>query len=567
MNRRLLPAMLCCVLLPACGDMDGGSGERATFGATSGADGALAPMIMVAIDSLHPAYLALDRNGDANGAPGNWLMPNVRGFLEKATWYPNARCFLPSATDMNHVNALAGTSSGQTGILGVKSQMKGWDGDGKPVIEGTSLSWLRDDQGRPLDTLFHAWKRAFPGEKTAFVAGKGWVAEMFDVPEKPVDFIVTGDAHPSYVPDPVKRSYTDPPTDLDGRCDPESKKQRLLASIMEAAASHAPSDKWTVNATLKVLDNEKPSMVYVLMAQLDDIGHALGAAHDPSEFVPKYFPYQPDAPMCVAKPKYQLVSSRDRRIYREAILDAVRDVDFQFGRLIKGLEKRGIRDKANIVVLSDHAMVTHLYDKMINPKATDLLALLEDAKLVGDDDFVPYTATSVGALYWRDKKWRVPLAKKVLEAHTARNPQTGVDECPWFVLDREDMKNGIPGMVLPGELYHRYFIETDKEQSLVWPDLVLGAKSGFQLPAYSALYNLGFDNDTGIPFDASINIFVGGHGSVDTQPIMMAFGLPGGSSKVLQKKTRIADIAATMASIYNLQLKSTMVGADLSGDL
>jgi hypothetical protein len=565
MNLRL-PITLSLSCLLACGGEDQ-NGDRSTFGATSSSGAAPAPLIMVAIDSLHPAYLELDRNGDAAGSPGNWLMPNVRKFLEKATWYPRAKCYLPSATDMNHVNALAGTSSGQTGIVGVSSQMKGWDSDGKPVIESTSMSWPRDDQGRPVDTLFHAWKRTFPHEKTAFVAGKGWVAEMFDVPGKPVDFIVTGDRHPSYVAKPLPRSYTDPPTDLDGRCDPESNKQRLLASIMELAASHAPSDRWTVNATLKVLDNEAPSMVYVLMAQLDDIGHALGAAHDPNEFVPKYFPYKPDAPLCIAKPRYQLVSSRDRRIYREAILDAVRDVDFQFGRLIWGLEQRGIRDKANIVVLSDHAMVTHLYDKLINPKATDLLALLEEAKLVGDEDFVPYTATSIGALYWRDKKWRVPLAKKVLESHTARNPQTGVDECPWYVLDRNDMKNGVPGVALPGELYHKYFVETDKEQSLVWPDLALLARSGFQLPAYSALVNLGVDNDTGVPFDASINIFVGGPGSVDTQPIMMAFGIPGGSGKVLQKATRIGDIAATMASIYGLQLTSTVIGADLSGDL
>ena len=68
-------------------------------------------LIYIAIYALHPKYLELDANGGPNGRDGNWLMPNIRKFLDRAMWYPNAKCYLPAATDMNHLNALAGTSA------------------------------------------------------------------------------------------------------------------------------------------------------------------------------------------------------------------------------------------------------------------------------------------------------------------------------------------------------------------------------------------------------------------------------------------------------------------------
>jgi hypothetical protein len=71
-------------------------------------------LIFIAIDAIHPAYFNLDAAGNIGGHDGNWLMPNIRAFLGRSVFYPNARAFLPAATDMNHLNALAGTSSAQT---------------------------------------------------------------------------------------------------------------------------------------------------------------------------------------------------------------------------------------------------------------------------------------------------------------------------------------------------------------------------------------------------------------------------------------------------------------------
>ena len=106
-------------------------------------------------------------------------MPNIHAFLKKSLWYRNAKSYLPAATDMNHLNALAGTSSAQSGIISVWAQPTGWDENGEAIITRTSMSFARDDKGRPVDTLFHAWKRRWPDSKTMLITGKEWVGEMF----------------------------------------------------------------------------------------------------------------------------------------------------------------------------------------------------------------------------------------------------------------------------------------------------------------------------------------------------------------------------------------------------
>jgi hypothetical protein len=181
-------------------------------------------LIFIAIDALHPAYFNLDAAGNMGGHDGDWLMPNIRAFLGRSVFYPNARAFLPAATDMNHLNALAGTSSAQTGVIGVWAQPTGWGSDGRPIIKRSDISSTRDDQGRPVDTIFHAWKRSWPGSKTLLISGKEWVGEMFrqQAPESSVDILVTGGDHPAYIAPPKKERFADPLTDKDPSCDPES---------------------------------------------------------------------------------------------------------------------------------------------------------------------------------------------------------------------------------------------------------------------------------------------------------------------------------------------------------
>jgi len=132
-------------------------------------------LIYIAIDALHPKYLELNSKGRLRGKDGDWLMPSIRSFLNRAVWYPEAKAYLPAATDMNHLNALAGTSMAQNGIIGVWAQPVGWDEKGKAVIRHSHLSMARDDRGRSVDTLFHAGSGAGPiPRRSSSPARSGW---------------------------------------------------------------------------------------------------------------------------------------------------------------------------------------------------------------------------------------------------------------------------------------------------------------------------------------------------------------------------------------------------------
>ena len=130
------------------------------------------PVLFISIDSLPPSYLELNSQGEKGGRDGDWLMPNLMRFLEESTLFTHSRGYLPAATDMNHLNAVAGTSSAQTGVISVSVQPYNWNADGTIQMEPTHVSWFRDEQGRPVDTLFNAWKRKWPQSKTMYIAGR-----------------------------------------------------------------------------------------------------------------------------------------------------------------------------------------------------------------------------------------------------------------------------------------------------------------------------------------------------------------------------------------------------------
>ncbi len=68
-------------------------------------------------------------------------------------------------------------------------------------------------------------------------------------------------------------------------------------------------------------------------------------------------------------------------------------------------------------------------------------------------------------------------------------------------------------------------------------------------------------------------VMIGGHGSADTQAVVMAIQGPEiARARILsdpshQKNHRLADIAVTLASMWGLELKSTTVGCDRSAEV
>jgi hypothetical protein len=517
-------------------------------------------------------------------------MPNVRRFLAQGVWFEHARCHMPAITDPNHLNAVSGASIAQTGINSVSLQFFDWQEDGQARIVSPNLAMARDDQGRSVDTLFSAWKRKWPGSKTFYVSGKQWVAEMFDTPGSGVDIVMGGSRFPDYVDAPPSGyRFYDPPGDRDADASAESGAQKTFSRVAyEKSPRHFPPDMWLVNAFLKMLNLELPDFGVVLLAQMDDLQHGLGAAWNPEEFEGRDLggrePVQ--------------VSRINAMVHREAVLDGVRDVDRQFGRLMDGLSGLPNYREALVVLYSDHGHVTHrvketiwdifvksAFDSFDRSLDTNLVEILANHGVIQGGEikfrgFCPVMGSSVGGVFFKGKNLenrldKARLAKEALMAHRVTNPANGFRECPWQVLDMDDMKAGRPGLCQPGELYHHYYGPNNQPGVLHWPDLFVLADNNWQLPAVMGLLtNVGlkipkFLADRMAPWNAMI----GGHGSHDTQRIVLAFRGPDLAVGEVRtdpddrQRHRISDIAVTLAAMLGLELNSTTVGRDLTADL
>jgi predicted AlkP superfamily pyrophosphatase or phosphodiesterase len=536
-------------------------------------------VIIISIDSLDPRYLYLNGRGESGGKSGDWLMPRVRRFLDEGVWFENTRCHMPAITDPNHLNVVSGGSSAHSGLYSVSLQLFDWHDDGRPKIVGPSLSWARDDEGRPVDTLFAAWKRRWPESVTFYVSGKEWVARMYDTPNSGVDMIIGGSKFPAYCdPPPGGYRFYDPPGDDDAEVDYETAVQRSVSRrFYENNPGHFPPDMWVVNTALKMLNRELPDFGVVVLAQADDLQHGLGAAWDPGEFV--------------GEPRLRK-SAINPMTAREAVLDGMRDVDRQFGRLLDGLKSMPNYRDATIILYSDHGHVTHraketvwdifkksafdLYDRRVS---TDLVAILAQAGIIHGREldyrgFCPIMGSSVGGLCFKGeiakRREKAELTKAALLAHRVVNPATGLEELPWDVLDWRDMKRGVPGVCEAGELYHPYFGDNDTPGRLHWPDIFVMARNNWQLPAVMGLLtNIGlalpeFVAKRMAPWRAML----GGHGSADTQAVLMAMQGPDiGRGRLLsdpeyKRNYRLADVAVTLSSMLNLELTSTTIGRD-----
>ena len=94
-------------------------------------------LVFIAIDALNPKYFELDAKGFPGGSEGNWLMPNIHAFLKRSMWFRNAECYFPAATDMNHLNALAGHAPARPGSSAYGRSLLRSDKSGEAVLDQT----------------------------------------------------------------------------------------------------------------------------------------------------------------------------------------------------------------------------------------------------------------------------------------------------------------------------------------------------------------------------------------------------------------------------------------------
>ena len=535
-------------------------------------------ILFVSIDSLHPDYLKLDSHGTGPGKPGDWLMPNLHRILEQGTFYPNHEVHIITATDMNHFNFLAGTMTGTSGIPFVGGTFFGFDEKKRPVFGYAPLDLnFYGPEGRRVRTLYNAAKDHNPNAWNCFISGKNWVPDMMRAPEQQIDLHVNGEDVPGYI---AKMEPATPkgaallgrllaagllgtrphrgypmgnPARLEEPQDPRS--NRSLARLMGAMPNHFPSDQWVMDASLRIIENEDPDVMYILLAAVDDAGHAFGSAFDLEEWDEKGSEDMADHVSC-----YNLEASR------QGILNVVREADRQLGRLVETLAERGTLDSTTLIVESDHSMITYYKEGL------DMRRQLEKhCPCSPKDDYFFGAGGSNGSVYLRRNDPDVlNSVEQALEAWRVTNPKTGKSECPVYVFNREEMRSGTdrtgesPDM-LPGEYFSEYFIEHRKDGEQWWPDLLVLTKPHYEFKVQNfGLGNVGMKK-TGFDLP-EYGYFTGGHGSFATRPALLVMrgpGIPGGV--VRQEKVFCSDVAPAIYTLMGWPVPDCVDGKGLPG--
>jgi len=549
--------------------------ENALFAETS----ASRKIYFVSLDSLHPDYLNLNSAGTGLGKQGDWLMPNAQRVLSRGVFYPNAKVHIPSASDNNHFNMLAGTMTRNSGIPHINFFFYGFDEKGKVIIRSdydpkSPVTFY--DEGKATPSLFNAAKFYNPQAWTAYVSGAEQVVRVIDFPQARIDRVVYGDKRPDWILSPaaglIKRNIfykntlkpllPDPlpyrhhpvgnPAGLREEQDPRQKYP--LAVVMSDSHAKFPPDRWTMDAALLEILNEDPDLLYILLAQADDAGHCFGSAWDLTEWNGRGTETVRDD-----------ISKYDPRASRQGILNVVREADNQLGRFLDFMQQRGMLDQIILVLESDHSQVTHFR------KALTMGAHLNKAtKLSAKKDyFFASILTNGFVAARRDDPSIIPELERALESWQVKNPLTGDQECPVIVYNREEMKTGLDQAtgqrwLLPGEYYSEYYIERRKPEDQIWPELLVVTKSHYKFKIENLnLADLEISNSPiKIP---RWGYFIGGHGNFTTRPSTLIISAPGVNPEIRDDMVFAMDIAPTILRIQGWAIPDSVDGIGLPG--
>ncbi len=583
---------------------DAVTGERAEFTVTAESGGCSEQVKVAAevtdqrniyfwsVDSMDPEYLDLNREGTGKGSEGDWLMPNTRTFMSGATSYSGARTYLPSATDMNHTNALAGTYTGTQGVYMVGGTFKGFTEHDEVLSGNNTMSLMRyGPEGRPVERIFEVAKAQSGGKAlTGFWTNKNWLAELEG--ERSVDIVGHSERWPLFFEPPYKyKAAGDPSTD-DNPADPLSPSVsacfhssdpravilptilgqfdlyygfRLLNTPVALVFGSTPGmheeDNYIYESFARSVAEEDPDVSYVNVADLDNTGHFTGASWMTGEWEAS-----------------KRGTAWDENVYspyirRDEALDIVREEDRLFGKFLDMLKQRGVYDNSIIVLLSDHGM-ENMKDSKRGYQEIDLRDILRRQGLLRFEDYNEAGGTEINLIYCGDPA-KASRIKRILEDYTVDDPKLGRVK-PLTVIDRREMKAGKDfgehGKVLPGELYSEYWIDHPSPDGQVWPDLFVFPLYNYQVMAHGDALESGINNvafDLGIHVPDSVRFgFPGAHGGLQTERMPLVFKAPAGSAAYrpgtrYAGEVRIGDIAPTIYSITGWPVPGCVDGKPL----
>ena len=537
------------------------------------------------VDSMDPQYLYMDARGTGQGGEGDWLMPNTQAFIKEGENYTNAVDYLPSATDMNHTNALAGTYTGTEGVYMVGGTFRGFTAHDEVLSGNNTMDLMRyGADGKPIERVYEVAKQQTGGKAlTGFWSNKNWLAEMEG--ERSVDIVGHSESWPLFFPAPPRYKLAgDPPSEKD-KSDPASVSVRscfhsnnanaviiptmlgqfdlvggakLLSAPLAAMFGKTPGlheqDRYIADEFFRSIDEQDPDVSYINIGDLDNTGHFTGASWDPAEYTKGSGPSP-----AYDKDKY----SPDMR--RKEALDICREADILFGEFVAKLKARGVYDNSTIVFLSDHGM-ENMKDPKSGYEVIDLRDVMRQAGMLRHEDYEEAGGTELNMM-WAKSPDKLAKIQKTLEEFTIDDPQLGKVH-PLTVVNRQEAKDGKDfgkfGKVRPGELYSEYWINNpdSSAKGQIWPDLFVFPLYNYQVMAHGDALASGINN-VGLSFGINVpeSVLFGlpaAHGGLQTTRIPLIFKAPRGAAvpqaapvagATHQAEVEIGDIAPTIYSI------------------
>lgn len=546
------------------------------------------------VDSMDPQYLYLDRAGTGPGKEGDWLLPNMRAFLKDSVNYKNSRVYLPSATDMNHTNALAGAYTGTQGVYMVGGTYIDFSNHDEVIAGPNNMDrMLYGSDGKPVERVYEVAKNATDGKALCgFWTNKNWLSDLEG--EKTVDIVGHSERWPLFFKPPWKYTNAgDPPTDNNPK-DRMSASSRCLFHSDNTTAMTIPTvlgqfdmlfgmtmlampitllfaktpgmhaeDRYITESFFRSIEEEDPDVSYVNVADLDNTGHFTGASWPQDEWTnsnpgdlsreeSKYSPY----------------------MRREECIDIMREEDLLFGDFIKLLKERGVYDNSTIVILSDHGM-----ENMKDPKKgytlIDLREILREHGFVYKEDYFESGGTEINFIWCKDPK-KLAAINKILEEYTVDDKELGQVK-PLTIINRTEMKEGKDfgkaGKVRPMELYSDYWISHPNEPNgQKWPDLFIFPLYNYQVMAHGDILATGIN---AVGFNLGINVpesvlvaMPGAHGGLQTSFIPLMLKVPAGyegyrGGSEFEGEVEIGDIAPTIYQIMGWEPPGCVDGKPL----
>lgn len=554
-------------------------------------------MYFWSVDSMDPGYLDLDKKGTDLGKEGDWLMPSVRAFMKEAVNYKDARVYLPSATDMNHTNALAGTYSGTSGIYMVGGTYCGFGSHDEIIMAPNSMDFmLYGPDGKPIERVYEVAKRYTDGKAVCgFWSNKNWLVEV--EAGRTLDLYGHSEHWPLFFEPPYKyETAGDPITDTNPE-DPLTASllkssmhsnnwesfilptmlgqfdmavgMRLLSMPVSKAFGNMPGmhaeDRYIYRQFVRSVIEEDPDVSYVNLADLDNTGHFTGASSSMT-----FGEWEEKGTGGAADDDNRLSPC----VRRDECLDICREMDELFADFIGMLKERGVYDNCIIVFLSDHGM-NNMKDPKRGYEFINLRNILRDNGFVRREDFEESGGTEINFI-WSDDKKKLSKIEKVLSNYTVEDEDLGKVK-PLLVVNRKQMKDGMDfgneGQIRPGELYSEYWVtHTDEENGQIWPDLFVFPRYNYQVAAHGDVFGAGI-NAIGVNFGMKVPEtvvlgFPAAHGGLGTTRIPLMLKVPAGRSDYrpdteYEGEVEVGDIAPTIYGILGWEPPGCVDGTPL----